>query len=114
MRPGRSGRVSTSSGGMPEESLQTAIVMLAKLTGWLVYHTFDSRRCTPGFPDLVMAKGGRILFVELKAEKGVTQPAQQEWLRVLGMNTGVEVHVWRPAQWDDGTVESVLRGTQRR
>ena len=42
---------------MTEKQFQSHIVQYAKMRGWLVYHTHDSRRSEPGFPDLVAGKG---------------------------------------------------------
>ena len=53
---------------------------------WLVssdicaYHTHDSRRSAKGFPDLVLAKNGVVLIVELKTDTGVATPDQVAWL----------------------------------
>ena len=41
---------------MTETQLQSAIIELARLTGWLVYHTHDSRHSAKGFPDLCMVR----------------------------------------------------------
>ena len=95
---------------MTEKQLQTVIIQLAELTGWLVYHTHDSRRSNPGFPDLVMARGPRIIFAELKSAKGKTRPEQVKWLAALSLAHG-EVYTWRPAQWHDGTIETILGRT---
>jgi hypothetical protein len=56
---------------MTEKQLQGAVVELAKRLGYLVYHTFDSRRSNPGWPDLVLCKPPRLIFAELKV--GVTE-----------------------------------------
>ena len=101
---------------------QPAVVELAKAQGWMVYHTHDSRKSESGFPDLVMVRNGRLLFVELKSAKGVTTEAQHAWLLALGEvvesegdsgygsgGTGIGVHLWRPEHWHDGTIEEVLR-----
>lgn len=80
---------------MTEAELQKAILDAARQFGWLVYHTHDSRRSQAGFPDLVMVKGSRIIFAELKAEKGRLSPAQLTWINAL-QNTYAEVYVWRP------------------
>lgn len=90
--------------GISERDFQDRIVELARLRRWLVYHTHDSRRSDPGFPDLVMVRGDALLFAELKSEKGRVSVEQHEWLRALrrvaaAMHEGVEVHVWRPSDW---------------
>jgi hypothetical protein len=87
-----------------ERDFQNRVVELARLRRWLVYHTHDSRRSDPGFPDLVMVRGGVLVFAELKSQKGRTTIAQREWLLFLdGIATTsygvVKVHVWRPADW---------------
>jgi hypothetical protein len=79
---------------------------LARVFGWLCYHTHDSRRSEAGFPDLVLVKAstddrpGNIIFAELKADRGRLTPAQRVWLEALGACPGVEAYVWRPADWD--------------
>lgn len=98
---------------MPETEAQfeRAVVELAQLCGWLDYHTRDSRRSNPGFPDLVLVKGYTLIFAELKTEKGRVSEAQQRWLDalrqlaepVVGEMTGHSIHVclWRPSDWDE-------------
>lgn len=87
-----------------ERKLQEQVRTLARLHRWEVYHTFDSRRSDPGFPDLVMVKRGYpVLFAELKARTGKLSPAQQEWLAALRStprDRGVETYVWRPDDWE--------------
>lgn len=43
-----------------------SVVDAARLNGWLVYHTHDSRRSAEGFPDLVMLRLSRMVVAELK------------------------------------------------
>jgi hypothetical protein len=69
----------------------------AQALGILCYHTRDSRRCEPGFPDLVLA-GERLLFRELKSRNGKLSLEQREWMRALA-RAGQDVDVWRPADW---------------
>jgi hypothetical protein len=96
---------------MSEKELQELVVGLARWAGYKVFHVIDSRKSTgPGFPDLVMVntKTGRLVFAELKTDKGKFRPGQQEWLDALGMqHTAV---VWRPADWHSGEISRVLRG----
>ena len=95
---------------MTERQLQDAVKRLARLLGYRVYHTYDSRRSDPGYPDLVMVRTrpARYLNAELKSEAGRLTRDQAAWLSDLRA-AGVEVHVWRPKDWLDGTIEAVLR-----
>lgn len=70
---------------MSEKELQSTLVQAASLTGWLVYHTHDSRRSTPGFPDLTLVHKERahLAFIECKTEKGRVSVHQQRWLDAL-------------------------------
>ena len=92
---------------MLEKDLQKSVLELAHLRGWRTYHTYDARRSTPGFPDLSMVRGKRLIFAELKREKGRLTAAQTEWIEAL-RQTVCEVYVWRPADWQDGTIEDCL------
>ncbi len=83
-----------------EKLWQQWVTDLAKLKHWRCYHTFDSRRSTPGFPDLVLVRHHRLIVAELKAEKGRLTPPQKEWLDALAF-TGIETYVWRPSEADD-------------
>ena len=83
-----------------EKDFMGKVVELARLQGWKVYHTHDSRRSDPGFPDLVLCRGGRILFWELKSAKGRMVKAQLEWAEALGKCFGVEVGIYMPQDWD--------------
>jgi hypothetical protein len=89
-----------------EAEWQRQVVDLARMYGWLVYHTFDSRRSEPGFPDLTLVNR-TFVIAELKTDRGRLSPDQQKWLERLGA-AGVEVHVWRPRDLDD-VVERLSR-----
>ena len=96
----------------PSEAEFTAqCLQLAHLRGWLTMHERpalrkDGRWMTPaagdgaGWPDLVLCRPPRLIIAELKAEHGRVAPLQQRWLDALGACNGVEVCVWRPADWD--------------
>lgn len=87
-------------GGISERDFQQQIIDLATLRGWLVYHTHDSRRSQPGFPDLVMARGARLIFAEIKSERGMPSDEQSRWLAAL-FEAQAEAYVWRPSSWPE-------------
>ena len=93
---------------MSEKDFQAAVVKLAKEFEWMVYHTYDSRKSTPGFPDLLMLKGKRMLVIELKTEKGKTTKAQDEWLDAFGKVETRHVDVWQPS--DNSRIVKMLTG----
>jgi hypothetical protein len=93
---------------MTEVALLNQVRALAHALGWLAYHTHRSDRSEPGYPDLTLVKGGRLIFAELKTERGKTTGPQELWLQAL-TQAGAEVHLWRPTRLLDGTIETILR-----
>tara|TARA_Y100000310_G_C20448328_1_gene699502 strand:- start:323 stop:640 length:318 start_codon:yes stop_codon:yes gene_type:complete len=91
---------------MTEEEWLQQVRELARLKGWLNYHTRSSRRSDPGFPDLVLVRGHRLIFAELKREKGRVTSHQRAWLEALEQTIAAEVHTWRPSDW--ARVEEML------
>lgn len=97
---------------MLEKPFQDGVLKLAKFNGFgLAYHTHDSRRSAPGFPDLVLVntRTGRVLWRELKTNKGRVSPDQQAWLDGLTA-VGMDACVWRPNDLDSGRILAELRG----
>jgi len=81
-----------------EKDWQRQVRDLAATLGYRrAYHTFDSRRSDTGFPDLVLVSPTRrrIVYLELKREKGKVSDAQASWIRDLH-SAGAEVYVARP------------------
>ena len=95
---------------MTEDQFQTSVIQVAKDTGWMLFHDYDSRRSTAGFPDLVMTRNGRTIFAELKSQRGRIRPEQKEWIAELEKTNGIEVYLWRPSDMDD-VVEVLMRQT---
>lgn len=93
---------------MMEDELQTNVEHALLVFGWRSYHTRYSIGSAPGFPDLIAVRGDRVLAAELKREGKSPTRAQDAWLDDLAV-AGVEVFVWYPSEWIDGTIESVLR-----
>lgn len=99
---------------LTEEQFQQQVIDLAKLHGYtLIYHTHDSRRSQPGFPDLVLVSEhrGRALFRELKTDAGGVSPAQFSWISGMIL-AKLNVGVWRPADLKSGRIIKDLKGEQ--
>lgn len=82
-----------------EKELESQVRDLAELFGWKYYHTWRSIHSPAGFPDCVMVRENRIIFAELKSEKGKTSEQQFKWLEALG-RTKTEVYLWKPSDFD--------------
>ena len=93
---------------MREADFQRLIVEAAGYLGYAVYHTFDSRRSNPGWPDLVLLKQGHMICLEVKTERGRVRPEQVVWIAELDQVPGVTAMIVRPSQWDQ--VEALLKG----
>lgn len=95
-------KVTTSGGSalpaLSERQWQQQVIDLATLYRWTWYHTHDSRRSNPGFPDLVLVRD-RVLFAELKTDRGRLTTDQHRWIGRLE-DAGAEVFVWRPKDLD--------------
>ena len=73
---------------------------------WRTYHTLRSKGSEPGFPDLILIRPPRLIFAELKSDRGRLTRAQREWRADLEA-CGVEVYTWRPSERSH--VEAILR-----
>jgi len=83
-----------------EDHFLGRVLELARVFGWqLQYHTFDSRRSQPGFPDVVVVRAPRVVFLELKTDYGRLTLPQEAWRSELGRCPGVEHYVIRPKDW---------------
>jgi hypothetical protein len=82
---------------MRERDWQRTVVDLAEMYRWRVYHTFDSRRSEPGWPDLFCVKPGRAVALELKTQRGRVTAEQYGWLGLLASVPGVDAMLARPS-----------------
>lgn len=90
---------------MSEAAFQELIIRVAKAHGWQVAHFLPAvnsrgRWLTHqlghvGFPDLVLARTGRVLMVELKRQGGRMTAGQKQW----GRHLGDLFRLWQPADW---------------
>lgn len=98
-----------------ESEWQSTVERIAQFNGWRFFHAPDNKpsarghvqKVVAGFPDLVLVKGSRLIFAELKRETGKTSPEQDAWLSDISA-TGVLTFVWRPS--DINEVRKVLEG----
>lgn len=93
---------------MTESQLQASILDLCRTYRLMVFHIRDSRTSVGvGFPDLVIAGPGGVIFRELKNATLQPTPEQMTWLGTLEAG-GADVGMWRPAHWYDGTISACL------
>ena len=90
-----------------EKEFQRQIVELARMCGWNTFHPWLSIHSQRGWPDLALCRPPRLVLAELKSQSGKVTPDQQSWLEQLGACSGIEVFLWRPADFD--TIAKVLR-----
>jgi len=81
-----------------EKQFEGQVKYLAKLFGWRYYHTWRSIHSPAGFPDVVMVRPPRLIFAELKSEKGKVSEEQWEWMEALGKVA--EVYLFRPDDFE--------------
>ena len=90
-----------------EKQFESQVKDLAKIFGWRYYHTWRSIHSPAGFPDVIMVRPPRLIFAELKSDKGKPSPAQEAWLNDLKGCPTVEVYLWRPVDFE--AVMEILR-----
>lgn len=92
---------------MTEKAFQAAVIKLAKLNGWREYHTWKSIHSPAGFPDLVLVRGGTLVFAELKTDKPGSKLSDEQaaWMRALldvaAGKPDLHVYLWRPSDMDE-------------
>lgn len=88
-----------------EDDLLTTITEALTWFGWTWCHWRRSDKAllmgSPGVPDIIAARRGRVKFIELKAEKGELTPEQWAWLHATEPKSWhVSWHVYRPSDVD--------------
>lgn len=77
---------------MSENELLTAVTDALTLYGFRWFHIRRSDLARQmghsGFPDICAAKNGKVVFLELKTQKGELSADQQAWIKAL-----------RPSNW---------------
>lgn len=87
-----------------EAEFTTQVIQFAQLLGWLVHHSRPAMTGrgwrTPlqgdaGAPDLLLAKNGRVVLIELKVGKNKPSELQRRWIEASGAK------VFTPNDWDE-------------
>lgn len=103
-------RAVVKSAPMLEEDFRGRVIDYAKLRGWkaVAYRPAKTEKGwrTPlqgdkGCPDIILARRGVVLLVELKSATGRPTPEQRAWLDALGGNG----RLWRPVDWGEIVTE---------
>lgn len=73
---------------MTEAQLRDEVVKLAHARAWRVFSMPIAKSRRPvkdasGYPDLTLARMGRVLWIELKQERGLLSQDQMRWLQEL-------------------------------
>lgn len=78
---------------LSEAQFQRQVLNYARACGWLIHHSRPAanrrgRYSTPisgdaGLPDLTLARGGRLLFIELKVGRNTLSDAQRAWAAAI-------------------------------
>ena len=100
-----------------EREFLDSVIDLAHVFGYLVAHfrpamTKHGWRTAvagdgAGYPDLCLVKSERLIYAELKSNKGKVTEQQQRWLGVLKATGKCDVYVWRPCDFQ--SIVEVLR-----
>lgn len=90
-----------------ETTFRGAVCDLLTARNWRWSYIPDSRKVQghAGIPDIIAVRGERLLFIELKTERGRLSPAQQVWHKALDF-TAAESYVFRPH--DAQRIERIL------
>lgn len=90
---------------LTEAQFAQAVVELAQWRGWRVVHFRPARTEKGwrtamtgdlGFPDLVLARRGVVLHIELKTMHGRMGRGQREWAEEIGAT----YRLWRPSDME--------------
>ncbi len=90
-----------------EAEFQRHILALAKENGWLIHHARPARtnkgwrtaiQGDVGFPDLILARSGRVIAAELKVGKRRPTSEQNAWLNAFSA-AGIPAYIWEPIVW---------------
>jgi hypothetical protein len=107
-RPMTTTRVSA----MDEDELLAGITGALSFGGWRWHHIRRSDQAvqqgSPGFPDILAVKDGRLVAWELKSETGYIGGEQLAWVSALARVPGVDARILRPSDYTDELLRELL------
>jgi hypothetical protein len=83
-----------------EKTLLEQVRQLARMLGWRTYHPHLSKWSERGWPDVVLCRPPRVMFLELKSETGKVSAEQAEWIEALRA-CGLDARIVRPSGFDE-------------
>jgi hypothetical protein len=72
----------------PETEIKQQIKKYLKISGFFYYSNLQGLGCTPGISDIVAIKEGIVLFIEVKAGRGVQSDNQKDFERAIRDHSG--------------------------
>lgn len=97
---------------LTEAQFTAQVIQLAGICGWKSAHFRAARTArgwrTPcqgdakGWPDLVLVRGRRVIYAELKVGRNRLTPEQQQWRDALRC-AGQDVRLWTDRDWAEIT-----------
>jgi len=96
---------------MTEAELERRVWHLIDGLGLMGYHTYCAKRSRRGFPDLTIC-GTRVMFRELKREKGRVTDDQRKWIHALSA-AGADAGIWWPGDLLSGRIAHELTAISR-
>lgn len=85
---------------LTEKEWQRQVVHLALLYHWWVYHPQLSKWSEPGWVDLTLIRGERMLLIELKSDRGKLTKRQEYVHGLLRQVRGIEFYLFRPSDFE--------------
>lgn len=87
-----------------EKDFQAWVIDTAKRRGWKYAHTYRAlmqdgqwrTTTSPGFPDLLLLRGPRLVAMEVKSKTGRVDPLQDQWLDAFALLPCAEAWVVDP------------------
>jgi hypothetical protein len=99
---------SRQAAAMSERDLQATVTGICDLLHLDHWHVLTSKGMRPGWPDLVIIGPAKVIYRELKSERGSLTPDQRRVGSLLA-RAGCDWAVWRPRDLVSGVIPDQLK-----